>query len=103
MDRARANKVSTKLLLATALVVASGCATEFERRFAAAEGLQAEAAAAGSEWLETGKLLQQASEEAARDNMDAAFLLLEQAQFQADMAIKQAEHEADAWASRVVR
>ena len=104
MDRARVNRVSMKLLvLAMAVIAASGCATEFDRRYAAAERMQAEASAAGAEWLETGKLLDQASEEAADGNMDVAFSLLDKARFQAEAAIKQAEHEADAWINRVVR
>jgi hypothetical protein len=65
--------------------------------------MRAEAAAVGAEWLETGKLLDQASEEAADGNMDVAFSLLDKARFQAEAAIKQAEHEAGAWGSRVVR
>jgi hypothetical protein len=97
-------RVSAKLaVLATVLIVVSGCATEFDRRYAAAEHLRAEAAAAGAEWLETGNLLDQANEEAAGGNMDTAFSLLDKAQFQAATAIKQAEHEADAWINRVVR
>jgi len=104
MDRARVSRVSMRLLvLVTALITVSGCATEFDRRYAAAERLQAEAAAAGAEWLETGKLMDQANKEAAGGNMDAAFSLLDKAQFQAETAIKQAEYEADAWVNRVVR
>lgn len=104
MDRVRVNRASTKLLvLATAMIAVSACSSEFDRRYAKAEHLRAEAAAAGAEWLETGKLLDQANEEAAGGNMDAAFLLLEKARFQAETAIKQAEHEAGAWAGRVVR
>jgi len=87
----------------TALVAVSGCASEFDRRYAAADRINADAAAAGAEWLETGKLLDQASEAAADGNMDVAFSLLDKAQFQAKAAIKQAEHEAGAWASRVVQ
>ena len=104
MDRARVSRVSRKLLvLATALIAVSGCATEFDRRYAAAERMQAEASAAGAEWLETGKLLDQASEAAADGNMDVAFSSLDKARFQAEAAIKQAEHEADAWINRIVR
>ena len=90
-------------MVATVLIVSSGCTTEFEQQFAAAQKLQAEAAAAGSEWLETGPLLSRARDAADSDDMEAAFWLLEQARFKAEMAIRQAQHEADAWASRVVR
>jgi len=61
------------------LIAVSGCATDYDRRYAAAERLQAEAAAAGAEWLETGKLLDQANKEADGGNMDAAFSLLDKA------------------------
>ena len=104
MDRVRVSRVSTKLVvLAAALIASSGCSTAFERQFAAAERLRVEAAEAGAEWLETGALLNQASEAADREDMDTAFLLLEQARFQAETAIEQAQHEAGAWAGRVVR
>jgi hypothetical protein len=100
----RANKIIAKhFLLATILMAASGCASEFEKRFAEAERIRAEAAAAGSEWLETGALLEQARAAADQDNMGAALLLVEEARLQGELAIKQAQHEADSWADRVVK
>ncbi len=104
MDRARANRRISRLLIPViVLATASACSNEFERQFAEAEQLRAAAAAAGSEWLETGKLLEQARGEAARDNLEAAQALVGKARFQAEAAIKQAEHEAEAWTGRVVR
>lgn len=104
MDPARVNRTSATLaILATALAVMAGCATEFEQRYAAAEQLRSEASAAGAEWFETGKLLEQAKEAADGGNMDTAYLLLEKARFQAETAIKQAEQESSAWADRVVQ
>ncbi len=104
MDRARANKRISRLLIAViVLATASACSNEFERQLAEAEQLRAAAAAAGSEWLETGALIQQARDEAARGNTEAAHGLLDKARFQAEAAIKQSEHEAEAWTGRVVR
>ncbi len=61
------------------------------------------AADAGAEWLQTEKLVSQAKKAAARGDMERASALLEIAQFQAETAIMQAQHEADAWAGRVVQ
>lgn len=105
MDRARANRLSLTLL--TVLVMAVGCTSEVERQFeqqyAEAERLRVEAAAAGAEWLQTEDLLKLARNEAVQQNMDAALVLVEQARFQAETAIRQAETEAEAWRGRVVR
>ena len=96
-----ANKrLITTLLLAMTL---SACATDFERRYAEAEDMRAEAAALGWEWIETEKLLDQAREAAANGDDMAALELVEKARFQAEAAIRQAEHEAEAWKGRVVR
>ena len=91
------------LLMTTALISISGCATEFEKRLEEAERTRVMAAEAGAEWLRTGELIKQAETEAARGDMERADSLLELAQFQAETAIKQAQHEAGAWSGRVVR
>lgn len=104
MDRARVSRQSLRpIVLIMALIALAGCSTEFERRFDEAERLRAEAAAAGSEWLETGSLLEQAQQAASRDDLDTAMELVERARFQAEMAVKQAAHEAETWTGRVVK
>ena len=104
MALARANKRNGCLTLLVATVVAlAGCTTQFDREYAATEQWRTAAAEAGYEWIETGKLLEEAREQEARGNREAAFALLAKARFQAEAAIKQAEHEADAWRGRVVR
>lgn len=100
MGRARASRVSVAIVL---LSMATGCASEFDRRFAEADQRRAEADRAGAEWLETGKLLEQARELADAGDHDAALSLVEQARFQAEAAIRQAEREAEAWRDRVVK
>jgi hypothetical protein len=104
--------LTTVMVMASAERVAAGrlqvsaldrCTATFEQRIVEAERLRAEAAAAGSEWLDTEELLSRAKDEAANENMEAACSLLELAVFQANTAIRQAEHEADAWHKRVVR
>jgi hypothetical protein len=97
-------RVFVKLMvMATVLVAQSGCSTELEKRFAEAERMRMMAADAGAEWLQTEELIKQAKTEAARGDTERANSLLELAQFQAEMAIKQAQHEADAWSGRVVQ
>jgi hypothetical protein len=91
------------IVMATVLVSLSGCSTEFEKRFAEAERMRVMAADAGAEWLQTEELIQQAKTEAAGGDTERANSLLELAQFQAETAIKQAQHEAGAWSSRVVQ
>ena len=100
MDPARASK---RLLIASLLLVAAGCSTEFERRYAEAEQLRMDAAAMGAEWLETGKLLEAAADADEQGDSDKALELTEEAKFQAEAAIRQAEHESGAWRERVVR
>lgn len=91
------------MLVAAALTLVSACASEFERRFSEAERLRAEASAAGAEWLQTAKLLEQARDAEAGGDNEAALVLVEEARFQAEAALRQAEHEATAWRARVVR
>lgn len=99
MDRAHANK----RLLITLLLLMAGCSTEFERRYAEAEQLRADAAAVGAEWLETEGLLEAARDAEQKGEIDKALALVEEARFQADAAVRQAEHESGAWRDRVVR
>jgi curli biogenesis system outer membrane secretion channel CsgG len=100
MDPARASR---RLLIASLLLVAAGCSTEFERRYAEAEQLRMDAAATGAEWLGTGKLLEAAVDAKEQGDSDTALELVEEAKFQAEAAIRQAEHESGAWRERVVR
>lgn len=103
MGPARVNKclvMAVGLLLA---LVASGCASEFERRYDEAEQLRLEAADRGYEWIGTAALLEQAQAEAAAGKTDAALALVDDARFEADAALQQAEREAEAWQRRVVK
>lgn len=97
------NRVVRILLAGITLMLVSACATEFDREFGEAERLRAEAAAAGAEWLETGNLLEQAREAEAAGNTARARELVEEAKFQAEAALRQAGHEAEAWRERVIR
>ena len=100
MDPARASR---RLIIASLVLVAAGCSTEFERRYTEAQQLRMDAAAMGAEWLETGKLLETAVDANERGDSDKALQLVEEAKFQAEAAIRQAEHESGAWRERVVR
>jgi len=81
----------------------AACTTQFEREYAEAERWRAAAAAAGHEWIETSRLLEQAEATADAGNMDVAFELLGKARFQAEAAVRQAEREAEAWRVRVIK
>jgi hypothetical protein len=100
MDRVPASKA---LLVASLVMLMAGCSTGFERRYAEAEQLRGEAAAMGAEWLGTEGLLEAARDALEQGENDSALALVEEARFQAEAAIRQAEHESDAWRTRVVR
>jgi hypothetical protein len=100
MDLAR---VSKHLVITSLLLAAVGCSTEFEMRYAEAERLRVDAAAMGAEWLGTEGLLEAALDANEQGNSDEALALVEEARFQAEAAIRQAEHESGAWQDRVVR
>lgn len=85
------------------LLLTAGCASEFERRYDEAERLRVQAAEQGYEWIGTKKLLDQAAAAADEGDTDTALELAEQARFQAEAALQQAERENDAWRRRVVR
>ena len=75
----------------------------YKQSHARAERFRLAAARAGAEWLKTEELLQRSAEEAAQGNWDRADRLIQKAQFQAETALLQAEHESQAWKHRVVR
>ena len=103
MAPVRASRSGIVLLVLAAALAAAGCTTAFERQLAEAEQLRLDAAAAGAEWLQTEGLLDEARDEAARGDMDAALALVDKARFQAETALRQAEHESTAWQDRVIR
>jgi hypothetical protein len=103
MVPARVSKPGITAVVLAAVLAAAGCATAFEQRLTEAERLRVEAAAAGAEWLQTGSLLEQARVQATAGNMDAALALVDKAQFQAEAALRQAEHESTAWQNRVIK
>lgn len=96
-------RASRRLFIASLLLVAAGCSTQFERRYAEAEQLRLDAAAVGAEWLGTENLLRAAIDANEQGDADEALELVEEARFQAEAAIRQAEHESGAWRDRVVR
>ena len=103
MGQVRASKFVVRCCGIVVLVLAAGCQTEFEQRYEEAERLRRQAAEQGFEWIGTAGLLEQAQVQAGAGNNSKALEFVEKARFQADAAIRQAEHEAEAWKSRVVR
>ena len=103
MAPARASKPGIAIVVLAAALTAAGCTTAFDRQLAEAEQLRLEAAAAGAEWLQTEALLDQARDEAAAGETDAALALVDRARFQAEAALRQAEHESTAWQNRVIK
>jgi len=77
--------------------------TNYKQSHARAECFRLAAAGAGAEWLKTEELLQQSVEEALQGNWDSADQLVQRAQFQAETALLQAQHESEAWKHRVVK
>ena len=103
MGRARASRFVVALSGIVLSFAMTACASEFERRFAEADGLRLEAAAQGYEWLETAAVLDEAREKAEQGDVEAARVLVDKARFQAEAALLQAEREQGAWKGRVVR
>ena len=101
MAPARASNIAITIVVA--LLAAPGCASELDAQLAEAEDLRQNAADAGYEWLETAALLEQARDEVENGSVDSAMALIEKARLQAEAALSQAEHEAEAWRTRVVR
>ena len=75
----------------------------FAAMLVAAESAQKAAAAAGTEWLETGALIDQARLDAEQQNWDKAIELALKAKQQGELAVMQAERESIAWQNRVVQ
>jgi hypothetical protein len=101
MDRVRASKLLGAALGLT--LVLAGCASDFGQRFDEAERLRQQAAERGYEWLGTAELLEQAEEQASLGDTEAALALVDEARFQAEAALHQAELETEAWKRRVPR
>jgi hypothetical protein len=68
-----------------------------------AEAARRLAAEYRAEWLETAGLIEKAHEQAALGHYENAMALAEEARQQGELAVAQAEREAEAWQRRVVR
>jgi hypothetical protein len=68
-----------------------------------AESARQEAAARSAEWLGTRALIEQAREAAAEGALQTAGALASEALQQSELALLQAEREAEAWRERVPR
>ena len=93
------------LFCATSLSAAAMEASESDavRAIESAEHARQQAAAIGAEWLETGRLIDQARQAAEAEEWGQALELSGAAEQQARLAMEQAEREAEAWQRRVVR
>ena len=104
MARVRASSNVVRLVLPIVLSIGlSGCMSHFEMEYETADRWRIAAADAGYEWIETEKLLQQSKEARDAGDFELAFELVDKARLQGVAAVKQAEHEAEAWRGRVVR
>jgi hypothetical protein len=82
----------------------SSAGTEsFEAAYQSAEKARKEAAAAGFEWRDTGKILAQSKELAEGGDYEAAIKLANRAQQESDLAVMQAQTEAESWEQRAVK
>jgi len=75
----------------------------FEAAYQSAEKAREEAAAAGFEWRDTGKTLAQSKELAEAGDYEAAVELADRAQQESDLAVMQAQTEAENWEQRAVK
>ena len=75
----------------------------FKKSYDEAGCLRQAAADVGVEWLETENLLRRSLQESEEGHWESALALLEKARVQAEQALRQAEHEAEAWKHRVVK
>ena len=104
MGPGRGSNYTGRLLILIVLSIGlSGCMSQFEMDYETADRWRRAAADAGYEWIETEALLQQAREVHDAGDIELAFELVDKARFQAEAALAQAEHEAEAWRDRVVR
>ena len=103
MDPVRASRLTAALVLIPALALLAACTSGLERELDEVEQLRLEAAEAGAEWLQTENLLEQAREAIAAGDEQAARGYIDEARFQAEAAILQAERESAMWQNRVIR
>ncbi len=104
-------RVMKTCLVAVAMTVTAICSLsisaatvdEFNAAFAEANETRKMANSLGYEWRDTAKILKQAAEAAEQGDLDKAMKLIEQAKFQSEAAITQANREKDLWVGRVIR
>lgn len=73
----------------------------FQEAWDAAESKRVEAAAAGVEWRDTGKMLADAKAAYEKGDKDAAKALVKKAHKQSKAALAQGAREKDLWKTRV--
>ncbi len=73
----------------------------FDAVYAAATAARKHAAALGHEWRDTRKLLKKAKAAAKSGDFETAVQLAEQARFQSERAVEQAEEQAKIWQDAV--
>ena len=96
--------IALATLVATAPRVASAAdAATFQAAYENAQASRKKAAAAGFEWRDVKKMLKQAKKLADKGEYEQAEQLAIEAKMQADLGVKQAESQAEAWRSAVLR
>ncbi len=75
----------------------------YEAAYQAAEETRQQAAAAGFEWRDTAKVLAQSKKRAQAGDFRAAMELVNRAQREAELGVKQAQIEAENWKQRVIQ
>ena len=101
--------ISSALLLAgcgersdTSQPTADAGPTSFASAYAAAEESLAKAAARRNVWSKTEEMLNDAKAAYDQGRVDEAIELATEAKLQAELAVTQADHEKEAWRSRVL-
>ena len=103
MAPARVSDRGVRVALLVSVLLLAACTSEFEREFRAAETLRVEAASKGAEWIETGRILDEARMADAEGETARALALVDKARFQSEAALRQADHESKAWQNRVIK
>ena len=75
----------------------------FNASYEAAEAARKQAASMNYEWRDTGKMLKQAKEAAAKGDYETAERLANKAEMQGKMAVAQAKEQEQLWQSAVVK
>jgi hypothetical protein len=95
--------MGASLLVAGAGNTVAADEQSFNASYEAAEAARKQAASMNYEWRDTGKMLKQAKEAAAKGDYETAERLANKAEMHGKMAVAQAKEQEQLWQSAVVK